>query len=80
MTNKPTEINVVIGANAHESDEYMRDIYCPELKQAISAAFPGVDVEVTFTPTAPVFKVMTDGDEVVVKQQVESIHEKLWNS
>lgn len=80
MSNKPTEINVVIGANDHEPDEYMRDIYCPELKQAISGAFPGADVEVTFSPTSPVFKVMTDGDEVEVKQQVESIHEKLWNS
>jgi len=80
MSNKPTEITVVVGANDHESDEYMRDTYCPELKQAISAAFPGVDVEVKFTSTTPVFKVMTDGDEAVVKQQIELIHEKLWNS
>lgn len=58
----------------------MRDIYCPEFKQAISAAFPGADVEVKFTTTTPVFKVVTDGDEEAVKQQVELINEKLWNS
>jgi hypothetical protein len=75
-----TEITVTIGSNQHESDEFMRNTYCPELKQAIAAAFPDVDVEVSFTTTSPVFKVSADADEESVVERVQSIHEELWQS
>lgn len=75
-----TEITVTIGGDPHESDDYMRNTYCPELKQAIATAFSNADVEVQFTTTFPVFKVTADAEEAVVAERVQSIHERLWQS
>jgi hypothetical protein len=79
---KVAEISVIIGNNLgptqYESFNFVDSTYCLKLKQAISEAFPDVDVEVSFTTASQLFEVTADADEENVSEQVQAIHGKLW--
>jgi hypothetical protein len=80
-------INITLGADVHESDEFMNVVFIPAFYEALTADFPSSDIDVDFqSDTINLFKVVAttesgaDFDTDALHEVITDIYARVMES